>query len=153
MKTDSEKVLRRKVEKNVERQVKRTWTCIEGTEWEEEEQAHGLLCVGEKGQRAREKKTFHRGGPYSSLLLGAHKLSACAEEKGSNRCSGCAVASEVARQFIVLWLFGVASGAHQSNESALLKFFSLHLVLEHESRSLAVWRVFWWQTRMRNESE
>jgi len=153
MKTDRGKVLRRKVEKNVERQVKRTWTCIEGTEWEEEERLHGLLCGGEKGQRAWEKKTLHRGDPHRVLLLGVHKLLACAEEKGLNRCSGCAVEPEVARQFIVLWLFGAASGAHQSNGPALLKFFSLHLVLKHESRSLAVWRVFWWQTRMRNESE
>lgn len=129
MKTDRGKVLRRKVEKNAERQVKRTWNCIEGTEWEEEEQVHGLLCACEKGQRAWEEKGFHRGHSYRMLLLGASKLPACAEEKSFNRCSGLAAVSEVGRQFIVSWLFGVVRLAHQSRGLALLKFSSLHPVL------------------------
>jgi len=74
MKTDRGKVLRRKVEKNAEKQVKRTWNCIEGTEWEEKERWRGLLRWREKGQCAQEKKGFHRGRPYRMSLLGASKL-------------------------------------------------------------------------------
>jgi len=45
MKTDSEKVLRRNVEKNFERKVKRTRNCIVGTEWEEKAVSIGLLVL------------------------------------------------------------------------------------------------------------
>lgn len=82
MKTDSGKVLRRKVEKNAERQVKRTWTCIEGTEWEEGELLEvGLLASGEKEQCAFcERIKGSTGGALRCIAIwGLSKLLARAE--------------------------------------------------------------------------
>jgi len=148
MKTDRGKVLRRKVEKNAERQVKRTWNCIEGTEWEEEEHWYGSLCWCEKGQCVFAKEERVSQGGYIQYLAsgGFQTVRTCWGKKSFNRCSGCAVWLEVGGQFIVLWLFSWIRGAHQSKELALLKFSSLHPVLKHGSRSLAVWKVFWCQT-------
>jgi len=89
MKTDSGKVLRRKVEKNAERQVKRTWNCIEGTEWEEEERAPGSLGEREKGQRAKRGERALQGDPTQGFAAGGLQTARVrwGKTKGLNRCS------------------------------------------------------------------
>jgi len=61
METDSGKVLRRKVEKNFERKVKRTRNCTEGTEWEEKVGVAGSLAALDQELGGGEEKT-EKGG-------------------------------------------------------------------------------------------
>lgn len=102
---------------------------------------------------AGEESVSQGGHTHVACALEAAELLACIEEYGLNRCSGRAAVAEVAGQLHCPVIIRCCRRVQQSLGPALLKFSSLHPVLKHGSRSLAVWRVFWCQTMMRNESK
>ena len=77
-------------------------------------------------------------GPRNTLHLGVH---------------GWVCVRELEDNYIVLWLL-LCLQSCSTTCNWLTKFaVRLYPVLKHGPRSLTVWRVFWWQTIMRNESE
>lgn len=80
------------------------------------------------------------GGSHTRGLRsgGCPTLVACVEEHGPNRCSGRAAVAEVAGQLHCPVIIRRCRRVQQSQGPALLKFSSLHPVLKHGSRSLAV---------------
>lgn len=97
-------------------------------------------CSGaKKGDVPREKNGFHRGAAYSSLRSGGRGTARVRRgKKSSNRCSGRAAVAEVAGQLHCPVIIRCCRRVQQSLGPALLKFSSLHPVLKHGSRSLAV---------------
>ena len=89
------------------------------------------MCVGEE-------RASQGGHIHVACALGVSELLACIEEKGLNRCSGRAAVAEVAGQLHCPVIIRRCRRVHQSLGPALLKFSSLHPVLKHGSRSLAV---------------
>ena len=87
----------------------------------------------------REKKGLHRGVTYSGLRSGGFGTARVRRGKhGLHRCSGRAAVAEVAGQLHCPVIIRCCRRVQQSLGPALLKFSSLHPVLKHGSRSLAV---------------
>lgn len=96
-------------------------------------------CGGAKKGDVRGRRTSFTGGSHTvACALGVTELLACVEEYGFNRCSGRAAVAEVAGQLHCPVIIRCSRRVHQSKKPALLKFSSLHPVLKHGSRSLAV---------------
>ena len=97
-------------------------------------------CSGaKKGDVLAGEESAPQGGhTHVACALGAAELLACIEEQGPNRCSGRAAVAEVAGQLHCPVIIRCCRRVQQSLGPALLKFSSLHPVLKHGSRSLAV---------------